>query len=474
MKEITVSINSILLDVENPRINPVREQAEAIKELMEKVGDSKLFSLAADIIKNGVNPSDITMCVEYLTDKGKKVYIAKEGNRRLLALKGIAKPRIFNNAKWSSRMERLIYQAGGIGQAPKRIRVQIYSDDERAIMDHWIEIKHNGENGGAGTVAWGSSEKSRFFSRGKNVNVTMAIMDWLRNDTNVSDEDREKIKSVPTTTLARIVSSVPGRTILGVGIRDGHLQVSRKIERVRDDILSVIRDLTTSSSENPRRKIINVSDVKNIGQIQDYLAKKFPITTDSDKLPRPVQITIGQDSNAVSVSNVLPTRKTTSAKAQIGSQMHLNKRLRLISGVTSNEKIKKLVVELCSFKIVNVPLSFCIVFRSLLDVSMIHFSHKNGIATDNGKGKTFKYTEIAENCKNKIVTFSSWNKGQPLAWIKEAIRILNTDTLFSITELNNLVHGTMQVPSSENILTYVPRLVPFLIALNGGNPPTEG
>ena len=125
MKEKTVSINSILLDVENPRINPVREQSEAIKELMEKVGDSKLFSLAADIIKNGINPSDITMCVEYRTDNGKKVYIAKEGNRRLLALKGIAKPRIFNNAKWSSRMERLIYKAGGIGQAPKKIRVQV-------------------------------------------------------------------------------------------------------------------------------------------------------------------------------------------------------------------------------------------------------------------------------------------------------------------------------------------------------------
>ena len=275
MKEKIVSINSILLDVENPRIDPVRKQDEAIKEIMEKVGDDKIFSLAADIIKNGTNPSDIPICVEYLTDKEKKVYIAKEGNRRLLALKGIAKPRIFNNAKWSSRMERLIYKAGGIGQAPKKIRVQVYANDERAVMDHWIEIKHNGENGGAGTVPWGSSEKARFMSGGKNANVTMALIDWLRNDTNVSKEDREKIKSVPTTTLERIVSSVPGRTILGVEIRDGHLQVSRKIERVRDDILSIIRDLTTSSSENPRKKIINVSDVKNIGQIQDYLAKKF-------------------------------------------------------------------------------------------------------------------------------------------------------------------------------------------------------
>ena len=474
MKEIKVSINSILLDVENPRIDPVRAQEDAIKELMEKVGDNKLFSLAADIMQNGTNPSDILLCVEYRTEAGKKVYIAKEGNRRLLALKGIARPRIFNNAKWSSRMERLIYKFGGIGLAPKKIRIQVYGDAERGKMNHWIEIKHNGENGGAGTVPWGSPEKSRFMNGGKNANVTMALIDWLKNDANTSNDDRERIKIVPTTTLERIISSVPGRTILGVGIRDGHLQVTRKIERVREDVLSIIRDLTTPSSENPKKKIINVSDVKNTGQIQDYLAKKFPVTGTEDNLAEPVQITTGQGTNNVTVGHNVVPKKPASTKVQIGSQMYLSRRLRLVGDCTPNAKIKKLIDELCSFKVGNVPLSFCIVFRSLLDVSMIQFSHANGISTDNGKGQTLKYTAIAEKCRDKVISQPNWNKGQPLSWIREAIRILNTDTLFSIAELNNLVHGTIQVPSVENILTYAPRLVPFLIALNGGNPPEEG
>lgn len=476
MKEKTVSINSILLDVENPRINPVREQSEAIKELMEKVGDSKLFSLAADIIKNGINPSDITMCVEYLTDKGKKVYIAKEGNRRLLALKGIAKPRIFNNAKWSSRMERLIYKAGGIGQAPKKVRVQVYADDERAIMDHWIEIKHNGENGGAGTVSWGSPEKSRFFSRGKVANVTMAIMDWLKGDASISNEDKEKVKVVPITTLARIVSSVPGRTILGVEMRDGHLSALREPEHVKRDVLSIIRDLTTVSPTNPRRKIINVSNVKNTRQIEEYLAQKFPTHSEEDRLAVPVQINTSDVRSGGLANDVGGERGNgrLSSGSSIGGPAYLRRRLRLVKDVASNDKIKKLVEELCVLNVKSVPLAFCIVFRSLLDVSMTNYARKNGIPTGNAQGAAASFKALAVECKRKIISTREWSTGAPLNWINDAIARLTGDNLFSITELNNLVHGTMQIPSVDIILTYSPRIIPFLIALNNGNPPTEG
>lgn len=77
MKEITVSINSILLDVENPRIDPVRAQEEAIVGLMAKGGENKLFTLAEDIMQHGINPADILLCVEHKTDGGKKYILQK-------------------------------------------------------------------------------------------------------------------------------------------------------------------------------------------------------------------------------------------------------------------------------------------------------------------------------------------------------------------------------------------------------------
>ena len=475
MKEKTVSINSILLDVENPRIDPVRAQDEAIVGLMAKGGENKLFSLAEDIILYGTNPSDILLCVEHKTDSGKKIYIAKEGNRRLLALKGIISPKIFGNAKWSSRMERLLRRHAGMGLTPRRIRVQVYADVEREKMKHWIEIKHNGENGGAGTVPWGTQEKSRFVNGDRNVNVSISIIDWLKSDGSLSNDDKERLKVVPITTFERIVSSVAGRTILGVEMNDGHLQVSRKTENVKEYVLSIIRDLTTTSPTNPKRKIINVSDVKNVGQIQSYLANKFSNVSEDDRLAEPVQVVIdGNIGGISSAQSVARSDRRASIGSSIGSQTYLHKRLRLVGAASSNEKVKKLTEELCAVSIKKVPLSFCIVFRSLLDVSMTNYARKNSIPTGNAAGAASSYKALAVECKKKIIIQPLWSVGAPLNWINDAITVLNTDTIFSITELNNLVHGTMQIPSIETILTYVPRLIPFLIALNGGNPPEEG
>ena len=258
-------------------------------------------------------------------------------------------------------------------------------------------------------------------------------------------------------------------------MNDGHLQVSMKSEKVKDYALSIIRDLTTTSPTNPKKKIINVSDVKNVGQIQSYLANKFPDANEDDRLAEPVQIIIDGASNSELTSQSVPHGTGRAIiGSSIGSQTYLHRRLRLVGIASSNEKIKKLVDELCSFKIKVTPLSFCIVFRSLLDVSMTDYARKNSIPTGNASGAASSYKALAVECKKKIVMQAVWSVGAPLNWVNDAINVLNGNTLFSITELNNLVHGTMQVPSVENILTYAPRLIPFLIALNGGNPPEEG
>lgn len=78
MKERNVSVNSILLDTVNPRFDPVSNQREAVESLLGKCGD-KIVKLAADIISNGTNLSDIVICTEEKLSSGKTVYIAKEG-----------------------------------------------------------------------------------------------------------------------------------------------------------------------------------------------------------------------------------------------------------------------------------------------------------------------------------------------------------------------------------------------------------
>ena len=102
MKTRIVSVNSIYLDIVNPRFDAVSNQDEAVEGLLEKCG-SKIIKLAYDIIEHGINPTDVMICVEEVLPSGKTIFIAKEGNRRLLAIKALLNPRIVSNAKWRSR-----------------------------------------------------------------------------------------------------------------------------------------------------------------------------------------------------------------------------------------------------------------------------------------------------------------------------------------------------------------------------------
>lgn len=468
MKERKVSINSILLDTVNPRFDPVSNQREAVESLLEKCGD-KIVKLASDIISNGTNPSDIVICTEEKLSSGKTVYIAKEGNRRLLAIKAITKPEVAIKAKWRQKFARLVHLAGGTGKTPNKLKIQVYSSEEEDVMKHWITIKHDGENGGAGTVPWGPEEKSRFTGNGRNQFATI-VKKWLSLRPDISQDDKSKIANVPITTFDRILASAQGRVILGVSFEDGKLHATRKIENVANNLLEVVRDLTTPDPNNPRRKRINVSDVKNTEHIQRYLTK---FERDDDKLTSPVLISLDSNENSqvdAQVSQPAQTLTSRGARAtpSAASLTYLRNKLRTLDQIVSNGKLKKLISEMLQIQIDRTPLVFCLAFRSLLDISAHIFAYSNGIRTDGVKLK-----DLLSQCKTKILTLPNWNSGSPKSWINGGLSVLSSDTMFSVTELNNLVHGMIQIPSYDSILAYAPRVVPFLIALNGGNPPSE-
>ena len=313
MRERNVSINSIMLDTINPRFDPVSNQREAVLSLLDKCGD-KVVKLASDIISMGTNPSDIVICTEEKLPSGKTVYVAKEGNRRLLAIKAIIKPEAAIKANWRQKFARLVHSAGGIGKTPKKLRVQVYSVEEEAIMKHWIAIKHDGENGGAGTVSWGSEEKSRFTGSGRN-QLAVLVKTWLSLRPNLSKDDKSKIASAPITTLDRILASAQGRVVLGVSFEDGKLHATRQIDNVANNLLEVIRDLTTPDPNNPRKMKINVSDVKNTEHIQRYLTK---FERDDDKLTSPVLISLDANENSqVDAQDSLPAQTPLSAEPTI-------------------------------------------------------------------------------------------------------------------------------------------------------------
>ena len=89
MAVLSLSIDQLLLDSENPRIGAASSQREALQKLLDDQED-KLYALAESIVDEGLNPMDRLLIMKSEDAAGK--YTVLEGNRRAVALKILKNP----------------------------------------------------------------------------------------------------------------------------------------------------------------------------------------------------------------------------------------------------------------------------------------------------------------------------------------------------------------------------------------------
>src|SRR5436189_215030 len=86
----SIQPSNLLIDAENPRLpQPNTGQREAHRALAEHQ-QHKLLNLAKDIVRSGLDPSNLPIVTPANDDL--KRYVVLEGNRRLVALKALENP----------------------------------------------------------------------------------------------------------------------------------------------------------------------------------------------------------------------------------------------------------------------------------------------------------------------------------------------------------------------------------------------
>lgn len=251
----------LLIDEQNPRLEqPNAGQTKAQEALAGLLG-KKLAVLANDIVTHGVNPTDLPIVMAQPGTPGR--YIVLEGNRRLVALRALESPDAFSGAVEPGVLKQLralskSYQANPLAE------LQCWVVDDREEARHWIELRHTGENAGAGIVGWGSDEASRFRSRTGKRDVQSQALDFLEQRGALDVETR---RAVPATTLQRLLDSPAVRSRLGLELAGGQLHMVGDAARVTKALMHVVKDLTS--------KRIKVSDVYKATQREKY-AKDLP------------------------------------------------------------------------------------------------------------------------------------------------------------------------------------------------------
>lgn len=208
-EDVVVSFNKLHFDPVNPRGEPEPDE-EKIRELFG--AQPETLMLATHVAENGQNPLDRIGIIEHSKLPGH--FVIREGNRRLCAMQLLRDP----NRAPTEATRKAFQKLASTGRAiPDKVPAVLFHEKHKARV--WMSVKHEGPQGGLGTLQWGAKEKTRFnregatgITRPKNPNrQAEALLTYAVKEGLITPEERELIA---LTTITRYLPNI--RTALAL------------------------------------------------------------------------------------------------------------------------------------------------------------------------------------------------------------------------------------------------------------------
>ena len=208
-----ISLDDLMVYEDNPRnIHAVNQRDEIHKMIKESNPDTnykQLANLVESIIIYGQSPLDN---IGVILDEELGKYVTVEGNRRVTALKLFTNPTLadeFPKVKKSFMELRKKYE---VSSPPKTLRCVVFPSFDDA--KYWIDLKHTGQNNGAGVRDWKRIQKERFGvkSLGQIPSPAFSLFEYINSNEYFDYQLSDQIEQINnTTTLERIISDPESR-----------------------------------------------------------------------------------------------------------------------------------------------------------------------------------------------------------------------------------------------------------------------
>lgn len=428
--EIFIQINQIFLDPVNPRHDPLQPQIELIKAMIDNQKE-KLVKLAEDIIAFGLNPSDLISVIPHPSEKDK--FVVVEGNRRITALKLLNSPALCHDSTIRRRFEALskVYAINPIA----KIKCIQFSDRESA--KHWISLKHTGQNGGVGTVDWNSTEVKRFQAQGQNKkeSIGLQIMNFILNNLDLDENSSKIIRTMPITTIERLIGDPDIRKSFGLSIEDGILTSQLTVESTAKALYDFITPVATGKKKvtdvyykKDRKKYLDEFGTPPIDTPENISKKAWPLNLP----PQP------EPNKSSSPPPPKPRSKplTTNRKYIIPSNAGIK-----ISVARINNIYYELKNEL---KVDNVPNACSVLLRVFLEVSIDNYISINTTGALQQEELHKKLTKVADFMEQN----GKMSKHE-LKPVRKAASVPHG--LFSTNTLNAYIHNANIHPRADEL-----------------------
>lgn len=460
----SISVSDLKLDLQNVRFGHdyAESQVEAISLMMEGDSGQKILNLAKHISENGLDPTELQLVYK---DSGS--YIVIEGNRRLTAMKLLLNPDACPVEKLTPKFRQLS-QNTDIA-ALSTIVCGLVSNREEG--EKWLELKHTGENSGAGRVVWSGDIRDEFRARMSGIpSVGKQVRELVEGSDFVADDCKALVAKINVTNLTRFFASGPAQQFFRLKVINKELTPEMDVKLIFPAIEYFLFDFYEQG--NSVKLIYDDLDRKNfIKRIPDELnpSLAFKKQAPSDQ----AQSTISEDNNQSDVSSKNTSSKNDNHSEQGSGSTNTDdekpKKIRTRPPATSrkylidyslnisDKRINSVFRELkMSLVVDDCPNATASLFRVFLELSAIHFIENATspvLREDNNRQIETDFSK--SNLSTKLLavikyleTHKKIKKGQASALRK---RVNGKDSLGSADYFNNVMHSNISMPISNEL-----------------------
>ena len=401
----TINISNMLLNPNNPRFEPVKDQNTALEIMLEKK-ESEIKKLAQDIINHGINPTKNVLVVKSKNNK----FLVLEGNRRITSLILLNKPAKIKDEKLRKFFQNL--KDANPAKIPKNISCVVFKNANDA--NHWIMLEHTGKNDGAGVDEWDHEQKKRFLPQTPG---HISILDFAVSN-------KISTNNVKPTNLQRLLSTSYVRDVVGISFDNGELNLNKPESQVKRNIKKVF----TKMSE----KNFKVKNIYTLEQRKEWINNTLDLENNSQTR---------EDETDSSKNKTKTHRKSTDRRSLIPSDCHL-----AIHAPKINDIFLELRDNLSLQGSKATPNAVAVLFRVFLEVSI------DSYLIDKMDKKLSQNMTITKKIEmvTKHMTQNNIAKKDQLRAIQQ-ISTTSTKDILHIQRFHEYVHSGIIQPESASL-----------------------